>query len=58
MSKKLLKKLKQSSVEKQEDQNIIFFDDISSSELTQMEMASGFKQYVLDLNNGLSEVVL
>ena len=40
-----------------EDQNIDFFGDVPSEELTKMEMASGFKQYIFDFNNGLTEVI-
>ena len=57
MSKKLLKKSKQASVKEQEEQNITFLGDVSSSELNQMEMNSHFKHYVFDFKNGLSEVI-
>ena len=56
MSKQLVRN-KTKSKKQQEDQNIDFFGDVTSEELTQMEMSSGFKQYVFDFKNGLSEVV-
>ena len=56
MSKQLVRN-KIKSKKKMEDQNIDFFGDVTSEELTQMEMASGFKQYIFDFNNGLTEVI-
>ena len=56
MSKQLVRN-KTKSKKQQEDQNIDFFGDVPSEELTKMEMASGFKQYVFDFKNGLSEVM-
>lgn len=56
MSKQLVRN-KIKSKKKMEDQNIDFFGDVPSEELTKMEMASGFKQYIFDFNNGLTEVI-
>lgn len=56
MSKQLVRN-KTKSKKQQEDQNIDFFGDVPSEELTKMEMASGFKQYIFDFNNGLTEVI-
>lgn len=56
MSKQLVRN-KTKSKKQQEDENISFFGDVPSEELTKMEMASGFKQYIFDFNNGLTEVI-
>lgn len=56
MSKQLVRN-KIKSKKKMKDQNIDFFGDVPSEELTKMEMASNFKQYVFDFKNGLSEVI-
>lgn len=55
MSKQLVRN-KTKSKKPQDYQNIDFFGDVTSDEITKMEMASDFKQYVFDFKNGLSEV--
>lgn len=57
MSKQLVRN-KTKSKKPQDYQNIDFFGDVTSEELTKMEMASDFKQYVFDFKNGLSEVIV
>ena len=56
MSKQLVRN-KTKSKKQQEDENISFFGDVAYEELTKMEMSSGFKQYIFDFNNGLTEVI-